>query len=97
VYVVTVIAFAGGLFMAGWNGLFINLLTERAGAARAATAIGGSLTVMFLATMASYPVFGGVVQATGSYTPAWLLVAALQVLALLLLAGVTEDRRAQEG
>jgi predicted MFS family arabinose efflux permease len=84
------VALAGGVFLAGWNGLFITLLTERAGAGRAATAIGASLTVMFLATMASYPIFGAVVQATGSYAPAWLLVASAQTAALLLLLRVQE-------
>ncbi|OFX27979.1 MAG: hypothetical protein A2Z07_06750 [Armatimonadetes bacterium RBG_16_67_12] len=84
------VAFASGLFLAGWNALFINLLTERAGAARAAAAIGASLTVMFLATMAIYPIFGAVVQATHSYAPAWLLVAACQAAALLMLTRVQE-------
>jgi predicted MFS family arabinose efflux permease len=84
------VAFAGGLFMAGWNGLFMNLLTEHVGADRAATAIGASLTVMYVATMASYPVFGSVVQAAHSYTAAWLLVAACQGIALFLLTRVRE-------
>jgi predicted MFS family arabinose efflux permease len=83
-------AFAGGVFLAGWNALFMNLVTEHAGLARAATAVGGTLTVMFLTTMASYPIFGAVVQATGSYVPAWLLVTACHGSALLLLTRVRE-------
>lgn len=84
------VAFVCGLFLAGWNGLLINMVTERAGEARAATAIGASLTVMFLTTMVSYPLFGSVVQAAHSYAPAWLLVAACHAAALLILTRVHE-------
>jgi len=84
------VALAGGILLAGWNGLAVNLIVERAGAARAATALGASLTIMYLGTMASYPVFGSVVEAAHSYGPAWLLVAGCQGVALALLTRVRE-------
>ncbi|MFQ5839582.1 MAG: MFS transporter [Candidatus Methylomirabilales bacterium] len=86
------LAFFAGLFLVGWNGLFINLIVEKVGASKAATALGVSLTVMFLGTMASPPLFGWVVEVTHSYTPAWLLVALCQVVALLFLNLVREGK-----
>ncbi|MDR7543244.1 MAG: MFS transporter [Armatimonadota bacterium] len=84
------VALAGGMLLAGWNGLAVNLIIERAGSSRAATALGASLTIMYLGTMASYPIFGSVVQAAHAYGPAWLLVAACQAVALILLMRVRE-------
>jgi predicted MFS family arabinose efflux permease len=84
------IAFFAGFFLAGWNGLAIMLIAELAGTGRAATAIGVSLTVMLLATMVGYPIFGWLVQASGSYALPWLLTAVCQTAALILLMRVQE-------
>ncbi len=86
----TPVAFLAGFFLAGWNGLAITLIAELAGTGRAATAIGVSLTVMFLATMAGYPVFGWLVQASRSYALPWVLTAVCQTTALLFLMRVRE-------
>ncbi len=82
-----------GICLLGWNGLFINLVTEKVGSDAAATALGVSLTVMFLSTMASPPLFGWVVEVGGSYTPAWFMVVLFQGIALLLLARIREGER----
>lgn len=84
------LALLGGAALAGWNGLAIALLLERAGAQRAATAVGLSLTVLYVGTMAGVSAFGWVVDATGSYAAAWALVAAVQSLAWLILTRVRE-------
>lgn len=92
----SMLALFGGICLLGWNGLFINLVTEKVGADRAATALGVSLTVMFLSTMASPPLFGWVVDAAGSYTPAWFMVVLFQGIALLLLGRVREGSRSED-
>ncbi|MDR7483916.1 MAG: hypothetical protein QN187_01145 [Armatimonadota bacterium] len=85
-----VVAVVGGTFLVGWNGLAVALIVERAGAARAATAPGVALTVLFLGTIRGTPFFGWVVERSGAYAPAWLFVAASQVAACAFLRTARE-------
>ncbi len=84
-------ALLGGVFLAGWNGLAVTMVLERAGAVRAATGLGLSLTVIYLGTLVSSPLFGWIVDTAGAYAPAWLLVALCQAAACGLLLAVRED------
>ncbi|MCL6553028.1 MAG: MFS transporter [Firmicutes bacterium] len=84
-------ALLAGMFLAGWNGLAVTMVLERAGAVRAATGLGLALTVIYVGTLVSSPLFGWVVDTTRAYAPAWLLVAACQAAAWGLLLAVRED------
>lgn len=93
VVLASTLALVGGTFLAGWNGLIINLFTEWVGIDMAATALGAHLTVLFFSSMVSPPLFGWVVDMAGSYTPAWLVIIFFQGGALLLLRRVREGEK----
>jgi sugar phosphate permease len=93
VVLASALALVGGVCLAGWNGLVVNLFTEWVGIDMAATALGAHLSFMFLGSMVSPPLFGLVVEVTGSYTPAWLMVVLFQGIALLLLGRIREGKR----
>jgi predicted MFS family arabinose efflux permease len=90
VAIAVTVAFLGGVFLAGWNGLAITMLLERGGAGRAATAMGVALSVIYVGTLSGTPFFAWIVERTGSYTPAWLMVVACYAAAWGLLRGVRE-------
>lgn len=89
---VAVIALVGGALLLGWNGLYSTIVTELAGQARGATAMGVSMTVMYLGTMSAPPLFGWLVDAT-SYTVGWSVIVGVMGVALLGARGIPEPHR----
>jgi predicted MFS family arabinose efflux permease len=87
------VALVGGMFLAGWNGLAITMLLERSGASRAATALGLALSVIYIGTLCGTPLFAWIVERTGSYAPAWLMVTVCNAAAWGLLRLVRETAR----
>ncbi len=81
---VAVLALAG-ISAVGWNGINMIFVAEIAGKQSSATAAGVNLTASYLGIIVGPPLFGLVVDATGSYTTAFQLGAAISVVALLLL------------
>lgn len=86
---VTIVAFAGGVLLLGWNGLYSTLVTESAGPVRAATAMGVSMTALYLATMIGLPLFGWLVD-HASYTLGWTAIAGIMAWAFLLTYRIPE-------
>jgi len=82
-------ALVGGALLLGWNGLYTTLVTELAGPAHGATAMGVSMTLLYVATMTSPPLFGWVVDAT-SYAVGWVTLIVVMGLALLGARGIPE-------
>ncbi len=81
-------ALLSGLTMLGWNGLYVTLLSERAGSS-AEVMVGLSMTVLYVWTMLSPPVFGWLVQQVGGrYSLAWWAVSAIQLGAVATAAGI---------
>ena len=74
----------------GWNGVQHTLMAELAGPRSAGTAVGLGLAVSSLGVTLGPPVFGYVVDATGSFRAPWLGLAATMVVGLGLLALVRE-------
>jgi sugar phosphate permease len=93
--VITAIAVALGATVIGWNGLFIAFLAEQAGAERAGSAIGLGVTAVFLSAGVSPPIFGWIVDVSGSYATAWLSVAASLVAALALFPVIRDVSTSQ--
>lgn len=69
------IVFLYGVCGVGWNGLYHVAMAETAGQQRAATGVGLSMTLNQIGTFSGPPLFGFVVDASGSYQTAWLLMA----------------------
>ncbi|HZU07625.1 MAG TPA: MFS transporter [Chloroflexota bacterium] len=91
---VAVLALALGASVIGWNGLLLAFLAEQAGPARAGTAIGLGITVIFVSAVAIPPAFGWLVDRTGSYTVGWLVLSAVLLAALGLFPLIREAPRA---
>ncbi len=86
---VAIVAFAGGLLLLGWNGLYSTLVAENAGPARGATAMGMSMTGLYLATIIGLPLFGWLIDHT-SYTLGWIAIAGVMASAFLITPRIPE-------
>lgn len=83
-----------GVGAVGWGGLFSTLAGETAGPAAAGAAAGVTGAIDNLGIFIGPPLFGYIVDRTGSYAPAWWAMAAASVGAVVLLALVRERRHA---
>jgi len=77
---------AAGVSAIGWNGINMLFVAEIAGRQASATAAGLNLTASYLGIMVGPPLFGYLVDQTGSYTTAFQVGAAASLASLLLLA-----------
>jgi sugar phosphate permease len=89
--VASVVALLGVTLM-GWNGVYLAMIAETAGSRVAGQAIGLSNTGAFLGIVAIPPVFGFIVDQSGSYRLAWLVYSATILAALVLLRWVDEKK-----
>lgn len=93
-WVLAPLTFLGGFAMIGYQGVSYSLIGEIAGESRAGTALGLMITVNALCTVVGTPLFGYVVDVTGSYAAAWRALAGVLALGTVNLAYfVTEPRR----
>jgi sugar phosphate permease len=83
-----------GVGAVGWGGLFGTLAGETAGHAAAGAAAGVTGAIDNIGIFAGPPLFGLIVDRTGSYAPAWWAMTAAAAAAAVLLASVRERRRA---
>ena len=83
-----------GVGAVGWGGLFGTLAGETAGAAAAGAAAGVTAAIDNIGIFIGPPLFGLIVDRTGSYAPAWWAMVVAAALAACLLAPVREPRRA---
>jgi len=79
-----------GVFGVGWNGVQHTLMAELAGPRAAGTAVGLGLAISSLGVAVCPPIFGLVVERLGGFGAAWVALAAIMVIALLLLIPVRE-------
>ncbi len=87
----------GALFLlgfgaVGWGGLMGTLAGETGGRRSAGAAAGVSAASFNFGIFLGPPVFGYIVDRTGSYTPAWWTMAASAAVAVVLLLFVREGR-----
>ncbi|MER3450651.1 MAG: hypothetical protein C4315_13110, partial [Chloroflexota bacterium] len=78
------LAFGAGLTLLGWQGLHVALLAEVSPVAPA-IAVSLGFTAVYVFSMASPPLFGKLVEATGNYALGWLILIPLQVGTVLAL------------
>lgn len=81
-----------GFTTIGWNGLFIAMVSELAGRDLAGTALGISLTVIQLGVLFIPPLFGFVVDNTGSYRNGWLMLVGISLAGAYLMSRVWEKK-----
>lgn len=75
-----------GVSAVGWNGINMTFVAELAGRQAAATAAGMNLTASYLGIMILPPLFGLLVDLTGSYTSAFQVGAAASLGSLVLVS-----------
>lgn len=93
-WMLTALIFAYGATAVGWNGLNQALMVEVAGRKYAGTGVGLSLTLTQGGTVGGAPLFGFVVDMTGSYQAGWTFLAALAAagtLAAILASGMEKQ------
>jgi MFS transporter, ACS family, hexuronate transporter len=78
----TALAFVLGATAIGWNGIHQAAMVEAAGRARAATGVGLMMTVSQIGLVAGPPLFGLIVDVSGLYQTAWLVLTGLAVAAV---------------
>ncbi len=86
-----------GVGAVGWGGLFGTLAGETAGPAAAGAAAGVTAAIDNIGIFIGPPLFGWIVDRTGSYAPAWWTMLGAAALAAVLLTFVRERRRAGIG
>lgn len=86
---VALVALVGGVLLLGWNGLYSTLVNESAGPGRGATAMGVSMTFLYIATMVTQPLFGWLIDHT-SYAVGWATLIGVMVCALAVTYRIPE-------
>ncbi|MHB8993133.1 MAG: MFS transporter [Chloroflexota bacterium] len=83
-WLLAVAVFVYGGTALGWNGLYHALIVETAGQKHAAMGVGLCMTLTQAGTVGGPPLFGLVVDLTGSYQTAWLCLSCLSIGGALL-------------
>ncbi|HEU5319332.1 MAG TPA: MFS transporter [Methylomirabilota bacterium] len=81
-----ILALVAGIGVFGWVGLYFALVAEIGGARYAGLLTGVAVSCAWSGVLVGPPLFGLVVEATGGYTAAWLLLAGIAVTVALALA-----------
>lgn len=80
------VVFAYGSVALGWNGLYQASAVEAAGKKHSAMGVGFTMTLTQVGVVGGPPLFGFIVDLTGSYQPAWLFLGCISLLGALLAA-----------
>ena len=88
-----VVLFVLGFGAVGWGGLMGTLAGETGGPGAAGAAAGVSAAFFNVGIFFGPPLFGLIVDRSGSYSPAWWTPAASAAVSLVLLSCVRERRR----
>ena len=94
---VLVIVFLMGATSLASPGLFAVLIAEQAGPGLTGTAMGFAITITNLGGFAVVPVFGYIVDETGSYGNGWLMMVGLAVVATAFLIPLLPGALAKRG
>jgi ACS family hexuronate transporter-like MFS transporter len=94
-----VLVTAAGFTTIGWNALFLIIIGQQAGEKLAGTATGLSLIFIFSGVIVGPPVFGMIIDFTGSYQVAFTVFAVLLGLSALsmLFLRISESGNGQQG
>lgn len=86
------IIFLAGLCMVGYQGVSYALVGELAGKDRTGAAMGLVITINSIGAIFGTPLFGYIVDATGSYSTAWQALAVTIILGILALGLLVKER-----
>jgi sugar phosphate permease len=92
-YLLLPILFLAGVSLVGYQGVSYALIGEMAGRARTGAALGMMITINSACATLGTPVFGYIVDRTGSYAFAWQMLAGLLALGIVGLATLLREPR----
>lgn len=93
---VALVAFGAGFTLLGWQGLHVALVAEVSPVAPA-IALGLAFTGIYAFSMASPPLFGRLVEVTGSYAAGWAALIPFQLGTILTLSRLNPSGRPRRG
>ncbi|MFH1383097.1 MAG: MFS transporter [Chloroflexota bacterium] len=92
-WIVVLLGFTLGVAGIGWAGLHLTLIGEFAGRERAGVATGMASTITVIGNIVGPPVFGRLVDVTGSYRMSWQFLAVAALVGAIALIFVREGKR----
>jgi ACS family hexuronate transporter-like MFS transporter len=95
-WVLLPLIFLAGVCMVGYQGVSYALIAEIAGRANTGAALGVVITFNSVGTIIGTPLFGYLVDVTGSYSTAWQALAAAILVGILALAVFLEEPKAEK-
>ena len=84
-----------GFSAIGWGGMNLILVSESTRRENAGLAMGFSLMILLIGNIVGPPIFGYLVDTTGSYSPAWWFLTACSVGAVALMSLVKEKKHGE--
>jgi ACS family hexuronate transporter-like MFS transporter len=92
-YLLMAVVFLAGLCLVGYQGVSYALIGELAGKTRTGMAMGLMITINAAAATVGTPLFGYIVDNTGSYATGWQVLAGAILLGSLALAALLKEPR----
>ena len=92
-YLLLPVLFLAGVCLVGYQGVSYALIGELAGKAKTGSALGMMITINAACATLGTPLFGYIVDQTGSYPIAWMLLAGALGVGVLGLATLLEEQR----
>lgn len=92
---VLLLIFLAGVCMVGYQGVSYALIAEIAGSGRTGAALGIVLTFNSVGTIIGTPLFGYLVDVTGSYAAAWIALAAMILIGIVAMLLFLEEPKAR--
>ena len=82
-----------GVAAIGWGGLFATMAGELGGRELAGMAYGVTASVVVLGVLVGPPIFGYIVDSTGSFQIAWLVLALSGVISMMFASLIREHKK----
>ncbi|MFC1918571.1 MFS transporter [Chloroflexota bacterium] len=92
-WLIILVGFILGFVGAGWGGIHLTLLGEFAGKELVGIVTGLGVVVLIIGHIIGPPIFGHIIDTTGSYRIAWQFLTVLAMLGVVLLVFVREGKR----
>lgn len=96
VIVILITVFIFGFSISGYNGVWMTIIVELVQKEKSGLATGVTITISSWGVLIIPPLFGYIVDTSGSFSYGWIFVAALMVIVILLLKQTTNQSNRNE-
>lgn len=91
-YIVSAVVFIFGLSASGFNGIWMNATSETVPPSYSGRATGISITISSWGAIIFPPLFGVIIDSSGSYSLGWWLIVLLMIISLFTLFQVNKNK-----